>query len=107
MATTTRLPGIYFETVPATPPALLPRMDIAAFAGFLPSGPIGLPMVVEDPDTFQDIFGTDLTLAWDANLNQMRLAQTPPAARTFFRNGGQRCWVLRLANGAVPNTWTI
>jgi len=104
---TTRLPGIYFETVSVPPPELLPRMDIAAFAGFMPSGPIGIPFMVEDPDRFQDIFGTDLVLAWDRNLNQMRLAQTPPAVRTFFRNGGTRCWVLRLARGAMFNAWTI
>jgi hypothetical protein len=104
---TARLPGIYFETVPALPPALLPRMDVAAFAGFLPSGPIGMPFMVEDPHRFQDIFGTDLALAWDRERNQMRLAQTPPAVRTFFRNGGQRCWVLRLANGAMSDAWTI
>jgi hypothetical protein len=102
-----RLPGIYFESVPAPPPALLPPMDVAAFAGFLPSGPIGVPFAVEDPDRFQDVFGTDLALAWDRNLNQMRLAQTAPAVRTFFRNGGQKCWVLRLAKGALSNRWTI
>jgi len=107
MATTARLPGIYFENVPAAQPALLPRMDIAAFAGFLPSGPIGIPFAVEDPDRFQDVFGTDLALAWDSLLNQVLLAQTPPAVRTFFRNGGQRCWVLRLAKGALSNAWTI
>ena len=104
---TARLPGIYFESVPAAPPALLPRMDIAAFAGFLPSGPIGVPFMVEDAGRFQDVFGTDLTLAWDRAQNQMRLAQTPPAVRTFFRNGGLRCWVLRLAKGALFNAWTV
>jgi hypothetical protein len=82
-------------------------MDVAGFAGFLPSGPIGLPFAVDSPDRFQDIFGTDLTLAWDATLNQMRMAQTPPAVRAFFRNGGQKCWVLRLAENALSNAWTI
>jgi hypothetical protein len=104
---TARLPGIYFESVPAPPPALLPCMDVAAFAGFLPSGPIGVPFAVQDPDRFQDVFGTDLALAWDLNLNQMLLAQTAPAVRTFFRNGGQKCWVLRLANDALSNAWTV
>jgi hypothetical protein len=104
---TSRLPGIYFETVPTPPPALLPRMDIAAFAGFTASGPVGLPFAVESPDRFQDVFGTDLPLAWDADLGEMRMAQTPPAVRSFFRNGGQRCWVVRLANCATANTWTI
>jgi hypothetical protein len=104
---TTRLPGIYFYSVPAPPPELLPRMDVAGFAGFLPSGPIGVPFALEDPDRFQEIFGTDLALAWDREENEMRLAQTPPAVRAFFREGGQRCWVLRLANGAQSNAWTI
>ena len=107
MAATIRLPGIYFENVTAPPSALLPRMDVAGFAGFLPSGPIGIPFAVEDPDRFQSIFGTDLALAWDPARNQMQTAQTPPAVRNFFRNGGQRCWVLRLAHGALPNAWTI
>src|SRR5271169_3290971 len=101
--TASRLPGIYFETVAPPAPGLLPRMDIAAFAGFLPSGPIGLPFAVEDSDRFQEIFGTDLSLAWDNQLNQMLLSQTPPAVRTFFRNGGKRCWVLRLAHTAQSN----
>jgi hypothetical protein len=107
MATTARLPGIYFETVAPPAPALLPRMDIAAFAGFLPSGPIGLPFVVEDSTRFEEIFGIDQTLAWDPQANQMQLAQTPPSVRNFFRNGGKRCWVLRLAAGASANAWTI
>jgi hypothetical protein len=82
-------------------------MDIAAFAGFLPSGPIGLPFVVEDSTRFEEIFGTDQTLAWDAQAHQMLLAQTPPSVRTYLRNGGTRCWVLRLANNALANAWTI
>ena len=104
---TARLPGIYFETVAPPAPALLPRMDIPTFAGFLPSGPIGLPFVVEDSTRFQEIFGVDLTLAWDAQAHQILLAQTPPSVRTYFRNGGRRCWVLRLANNALANAWVI
>jgi hypothetical protein len=104
---TARLPGIYFDTVAPPAPALLPRMDIAAFAGFLPSGPIGLPFAVDDSTRFEEIFGTDLTLGWDAQAHQMLLAQTPPSVRTYFRNGGRRCWVLRLANNALANAWAI
>jgi hypothetical protein len=102
-----RLPGIYFETVAPPLPALLPRMDIAAFAGFLPSGPINLPFAVEDPGRFQEIFGLDLPLAWDRQRNEMRMAFTPPAVRSFFRDGGKRCWVVRLAHGALYNCWAI
>ena len=104
---TARLPGIYFETVAPPPPALLPRMDITAFAGFLPSGPIDLPFAVEDPARFQEIFGVDLPLAWDRASNSLRLAQTPPAVRSFFREGGRRCWIVRLADKALFNRWVI
>ena len=102
-----RLPGIYFETVAPPAPALLPRMDIAAFAGFLPSGPIGLPFAVEDSTRFQEVFGTDLQIAWDSQAHAFLNAQTPPSVRTYFRNGGIRCWVLRLANDALANAWVI
>ena len=68
---TARLPGIYFESVPpASASTMLPRMDIAAFAGFLPSGPIGVPFLLEDRDRFQDVFGTDQPLAWDPDLQR-------------------------------------
>jgi hypothetical protein len=104
---TARLPGIYFETVAPPTTGLLPRMDIAAFAGFLPSGPIGVPFVVEDPTRFQEVFGVDLPLAWDRDRNEMRLAQAPPAVRSFFRDGGRRAWVVRLAVGAQSNAWVV
>ena len=102
-----RLPGIYFETAAPAVPAPLPRMDIAAFAGFLPSGPVNLPFMVEDPGRFQEIFGLDLPLAWDLDRNEMRMAFTAPAVRSFFRDGGRRCWVVRLALGALANRWVI
>ncbi|HXK05938.1 MAG TPA: hypothetical protein VMS37_26290, partial [Verrucomicrobiae bacterium] len=102
-----RLPGIYFETAAPAVPAPLPRMDIAAFAGFLPSGPVNLPFMVEDPGRFQEIFGLDLPLAWDLDRNEMRTAFTAPAVRSFFRDGGRRCWVVRLALGALANRWVI
>jgi hypothetical protein len=102
-----RLPGIYFENVAPPAPALLPRMDIGAFAGFLASGPINQPFVVEDPDRFEEIFGVDLPLAWDRERSEMRMALTPSAVRSFFRDGGRRCWVVRLAKGALTNQWVI
>ena len=68
----------------------------------LPSGPIGLPFVVEDSTRFEEIFGTDQTLAWDAQAHQMLLAQTPPSVRTYLRNGGTRCWVIWCAAPPHP-----
>lgn len=97
-----RLPGIRFEDVlPPAPPGL-PRMDVAAFAGFAASGPVGVPVAVDDVLRFAEIFGGDLPLAWDAGRGELAHAHLAPAVREFFRNGGRRCWVLRLAQG--PDT---
>lgn len=104
-----RLPGIYFETVAAPAPETLPRMDIAAFVGFAPSGPLDVPVPIEDAGRYQEIFGIDQALAWDSVEGEMAYAQTPPAVRTFFRNGGQRCWMVRVADNsqAVSNQFLI
>lgn len=98
MVTATRLPGIQFEVV--APPAneALVRMDIAAFVGFAASGPLHLAVMVEDIARFQEIFGDDLVLAGGADANQVVYACLPSAVRAFFRNGGRRCWVIRVAD---------
>jgi hypothetical protein len=98
MVTATRLPGIQFEVV--APPAndALVRMDITAFVGFSASGPLHLPVMVEDIAHFEEIFGNDLVLATDAESNQPVYACLPSAVRAFFRNGGRRCWVIRVAD---------
>lgn len=96
----TRLPGVYFQTVVQPVPEVLPRMDIPAFVGFASSGPLDTPVVVEDTAHFHDIFGKDQPLAWDAKRGEMAYAQLAPAVRAFFRNGGRRCWVVRVADNA-------
>jgi hypothetical protein len=104
-----RLPGVYFETV--VPPVVdqLPRMDIAAFVGFAESGPLNVPVAVEDPLRFTEIFGQDQALAWDTKRGEIAYAQLPPAVRAFFRNGGTRCWVLRVADdiAATANQFLV
>ncbi|HZD51260.1 MAG TPA: hypothetical protein VE178_21150, partial [Silvibacterium sp.] len=94
----TRLPGIYFDNVVPPVSDTLPRMDIAAFVGFASSGPLDIPVPIEDPARFQEIFGQDQELAWDPIAGEMVFAQLAPAVRAFFRNGGLRCWVVRVAN---------
>ncbi|HUH11949.1 MAG TPA: hypothetical protein VMK65_02520, partial [Longimicrobiales bacterium] len=95
--TALRLPGIHFETVRPSAPLALPRMDVAAFAGFAARGPVGIPVEVQDVVRFAQVFGEDLALAWDPERGEMAHAHLPLAVREFFRNGGRRCWVLRLA----------
>ena len=104
-ATTPRsLPGIRFEAHPPPPVAILPRMDIAAFVGFAASGPIDTPVAVEDPTQFAAIFGEDAQLFWDEREGEQVTALLAPAVRSFFRNGGRRCWVVRVAAPAAGVT---
>lgn len=97
MAIKSRLPGISFQTEPPALEEKLPRMDIAAFVGFASSGPLNIPVPVEDMARFRDIFGDDLALAWDTSTQKMQYAYLAPAVEAFFHNGGRRCWVVRVA----------
>jgi hypothetical protein len=99
---TRRLAGVRFVAQPPQLPEKLPRMDIAVFVGFAGAGPLHLPVVVEDPAQFAAIFGDDFPLAWDPEKGANALACLAPAVRGFFRNGGRRCWVVRVA--ANPET---
>src|SRR4051794_26237431 len=92
-----RLPGIRFDAQPRPATNVLPRMDIALFAGFASSGPLHVPVPVEDPAQFAAIFGDDCVVARDPRDGGPRYAYLAPAVRAFFRNGGRRCWIVRLA----------
>ena len=96
-----RLPGISFAVVPPSPPQALPRMDIAGFVGFATSGPIGVPVAVQDSTQFAAVFGADAPIAWDPVLGEQAYGLLGPAVRAFFRNGGRRCWVVRVADQAT------
>jgi hypothetical protein len=97
MTSTLRLPGIQFDVVSPAASETLVRMDIAAFVGFAARGPLHQPVAVEDIVQFQEIFGGDLVIAGDPRSNQPVYAYLPSAVRAFFRNGGRRCWIIRVA----------
>ena len=107
VATLRRLPGFAFEA--RTPPLqeVLPRMDVPVFIGIAASGPPHVPVPLEDAAQFAEVFGEDAPLAWDARTGAIAYAQLAPAVRAFFDNGGQRCWVIRVAGEAVSNTLPI
>src|SRR3954468_20018995 len=94
---TPRLPGFRFETQAPPLPEVLPRMDIAVFVGFAASGPVQIPVAIESEAHFTAIFGVDAPLAWDFDRGEQLYAYLAPAVRAFFRNHGQRCWVIRVA----------
>ena len=102
-----RLPGFRFEVQPPPLTEALPRMDVAAFVGFAATGPLNIPVAVEDIAQFAAIFGNDLPLAWDQQQGETIYAYLAPAVRAFFRNGGRRCWVVRVAGDARFNYFPI
>jgi hypothetical protein len=102
-----RLPGFRFEPQPPPLADKLPRMDVAVFVGFAAAGPLHLPVVVEDAAQFEAVFGADAPLAWDRARGEQVRAYLAPAVRAFFRNGGRRCWVVRIAGAARTNLFPV
>lgn len=100
-------PGIRFETVPPGLDETLPRMDIAAFVGLASSGPLDVPVVVEDADRFREVFGDDVPLAIDPTTGRMATAHLGRAVEGFFANGGRRCWVVRVAGQTHTNVFPV
>ncbi|MEU9455127.1 hypothetical protein [Streptomyces sp. NPDC048277] len=100
-----RLPGV--DSAPGPPAADRPlRLDVAAFVGFAQSGPLDLPVAVEDVNQYAAVFGGELVLATDAG--RPVHARLAGAVRAFFDNGGQRCHVVRVAGpNARPARWTV
>ena len=92
-----RLPGFRFEAFAPAREDILPRMDIALLIGFASTGPVGIPVAIESAEQFRAIFGDDLPLVWDRSKGEILHAYLAPTVRAFFRNGGKRCWVQRVA----------
>jgi hypothetical protein len=83
-------------------------MDVAVFVGFAASGPLHTPVAVEDIEQFTAVFGADATLVWDEQQGTPVKAYLAPVVRSFFGNGGRRCWVVRVAGeGAHSNVFPI
>src|SRR5687768_8912687 len=82
-------------------------MDVAAFVGFAASGPVHQPVAVEDAAQFAAVFGEDAPLVWDRQRGESVYAYLAPAVRAFFRNGGRRCWVVRVAGRARENYFPV
>lgn len=99
-------PAITFRAEPPLVVAL-PRMDVAAFVGFAPRGPVNTPVPVEDYRRFEDIFGGIYRLAWDDETAVWQTACLAPAVKDFFAQGGRRCWVVRVAGTALTNQFPV
>jgi hypothetical protein len=100
-----RLPGV--ACVPALPAETQPiRLDVPAFVGLAERGPLNQPTPVEDINQFEAVFGTDLVLAQSAGVPVY--ASLPATVRSFFDNGGVRCYVVRVAGpDAMAARWLM
>ncbi|MFE2879331.1 hypothetical protein ACFXG6_25380 [Streptomyces roseus] len=92
-----RLPGITFEQSLPHPGDPLPRMDIAGFVGFASTGPLDVPVAVEDMTRFTEVFGERVPLFRDAVTGEQAYGHLAPTVDAFFAAGGRRCWVVRVA----------
>ncbi len=80
-------PGVYFEAVDAPPAVRALRTDVAAFVGLAARGPLHTPLRVESWEQFISAFGGLQTYAFLAY-----------SVKAFFENGGQTCFVVRVAD---------
>ncbi len=102
-----RLPGVYVETGRPQRADALPRMDVAGFVGFAASGPLDVPVPVEDLSRFRDIFGPDVVLARDLERQADQTSLMGPAVEAFFANGGRRAFVVRVAGPEGAQTLSL
>lgn len=103
VASPRRLPGVRFQRHALASTLVLPRMDVAAFVGIAASGPLHTPVAVEDEVEFEALFGRDAPLGFDAHAGVPMRAHLAPAVRAFFRNGGRRCWIVRVAGAGAES----
>ncbi|MGH2480194.1 MAG: hypothetical protein ACRDHW_11105 [Ktedonobacteraceae bacterium] len=96
-----RLPGFSIEMRQQPWSDMLPQMDVTVFVGFAQSGPLDTPCVVADEAQFSAIFGDDVLLARDTEQGTPAYGYLASTVRAFFRNGGKRCWVIRVAGQPV------
>ena len=99
-------PGIRFETVSPVKPEAMPRMDIAAFVGFAERGPLHYPVVIEDMAKFAEVFGATPQLGWNAKGERV-LGNLAESVSSYFIQGGQRCWVVRVAGSSASSNQFI
>lgn len=84
---TYRTPGVYFESLDA-PRGLQPAAThIACFVGIARRGPLHTPLRIESWDQFTSLFGRHTAQGYLAY-----------AVEGFFTNGGQVCYVVRVAD---------
>lgn len=91
-----RTPGVYFEWLDRATGIPELRTDIAGFVGIAQRGPLHRAVRVETWTQFTSTFGTHVPQGYLAY-----------AVEGFFANGGETCWVVRVAHRAAVAKATI
>jgi hypothetical protein len=82
-----RAPGVYFEpSEQRVPPLELGQTGVPVFIGITRRGPLDRPMLLSSEARFVEVFGESVGYSYLAS-----------ALKGFFDNGGERCFVLRVA----------
>jgi phage tail sheath protein FI len=79
-------PGVYLREVEATPPPLV-RLSVTGLVGQAERGPLNYPQQINSWGQFNDIFGGFVGYSYLAY-----------SVFGFFLNGGERCYVVRVAH---------
>jgi len=94
---TLHTPGVSFEWHDAALPAIGPlRTDIAGFVGIAERGPLHKPAKIQSRTQFTSVFGDAIPQAFLAY-----------SVEGFFANGGDTCWVVRVADPDSATTATL
>lgn len=90
-------PGVYFEFRDAAPPLIRGvRTDITGLVGLAERGPLNEPVQIESWRQFQAQFGSFVPHSFLAY-----------AVKGFFENGGQTCFVVRIAGSTAAKASLI
>ncbi len=94
MPVTPTYPGVYIEEIPSGVHTITGvATSVAAFIGTFERGPLDAALRLLSLSDFQREYG-----GLDRN------SETSYAVQQFFNNGGQECWVVRVADTADPTT---
>ena len=90
-------PGVYVQEVPSGVRTIAGvSTSVAVFIGRATQGPLDTPVLILNYTDFERAFSSDY-----AGSDLAR------AVQLFFQNGGTQCYVMRIADGAVPSQVTL
>ena len=90
-------PGVYYERMDASPPAIgAVRTDVAGFVGIASRGLVDQPTPVQSWRQFRANFGSFIGSGYLAYV-----------VKGFFENGGGKCYVVRVANRDVATSASV